>query len=35
MEIIMVRPKESSSNRKEKKEVWRDLIEQVVREVVG
>lgn len=35
MEIIMVRPKESSPKHKVKKEVWKDLIEQVVQEVVG
>ena len=35
MEIIMVRPQGSSPKRKAQKEVWKDLIEQVVQEVVG
>ena len=35
MEIIMVRPKESSPKRKARNEVWKELIEQVVQEVVG
>ena len=35
VELCRYAPKESSPKRKAQKEVWRDLIEQVVQEVVG
>ena len=35
VELCRYAPKESSPKRKAQKEVWKDLIEQVVQEVVG